>query len=65
MIIPAKCECSFLDVIPRIVSIKKKVKMSSKINEGITPPDGNVSPKVCVVGNIRYNNPLAKKAPSI
>ena len=43
---PATLEFSFLEPMPKIVSIKKNVKMNSKLNDCSIPFDGIVHPKV-------------------
>lgn len=65
IISPAKLENSFLDVTPKIVSIKKNVKTNSKMNDCSKLPEGIVMPNVKFLANISYSNPLAKTAPRI
>ena len=60
---PAMFVNSFLEVTPKIVSIRKKVKTSSITKDCATPSDGIVTPKIWLFGNIIESNKLAKKAP--
>lgn len=62
---PAIYENSFLDVTPKIVSIKKKVRTNSKMNDCTNQPEGIVVPNVKFLENVNFSKPLAKIAPRI
>ncbi len=62
---PANIPCSLLPVATlTITSIKKKVRINSKIKDCVSVPAGSVDPKVSFAGNRYFNVTLAKKAPA-
>lgn len=54
---------SFFEVTPKIVSIRKKVKINSITKDCNIPPDGKVAPKVLLSGSMIESKKLAIKAP--